>query len=121
MSHVVVDEIHERDINTDFLLVLLKDMLQIHKGLKIILMSATIDTTLFSDYFMNCPVFEIYGRTFPVQEYFLEDIVQMYMIFCYLNYVKDFINAKTFNQSNHFLKNSKSKFLERYHFLVEAF
>jgi ATP-dependent RNA helicase A len=77
VSHVIVDEIHERDINTDFLLVLLRDMIQIHKGLKIILMSATIDTTLFSDYFMGSPVFEIYGRTFPVQEYFLEDIVQM--------------------------------------------
>jgi ATP-dependent RNA helicase A len=77
VSHVVVDEIHERDINTDFLLVLLRDMLKIHKGLKIILMSATIDTTLFSEYFGQSPVFEIYGRTFPVQEYFLEDTVQM--------------------------------------------
>ena len=96
MSHVVVDEIHERDINTDFLLVLLKDMLQIHKGLKIILMSATIDTTLFSDYFMNCPVFEIYGRTFPVQEYFLEDIVQMYMIFLLLKPCKRFYKCEYF-------------------------
>ena len=77
ISHVVVDEIHERDVNTDFLLVLLRDMLRIHKGLKVILMSATIDTTLFSEYFDGCPVFEIYGRTFPVQEYFLEDTVQM--------------------------------------------
>jgi ATP-dependent RNA helicase A len=40
-------------------------------------MSATIDTALFSSYFGNCPIIEIFGRTFPVQEYFLEDIVQM--------------------------------------------
>lgn len=42
-----------------------------------ILMSATIDTALFSSYFGRCPVIEIHGRTFPVQEYFLEDIVEM--------------------------------------------
>lgn len=40
-------------------------------------MSATIDTALFSSYFGRCPVIEIHGRTFPVQEYFLEDIVEM--------------------------------------------
>jgi ATP-dependent RNA helicase A len=77
ISHVVVDEIHERDINTDFLLVLLRDMLNQYKNLRVILMSATIDTSLFSEYFGNCPVFEIHGRTYPVTEYFLEDIVQL--------------------------------------------
>ena len=35
LSHVVVDEIHERDVNTDFLLIILRDMLQIHKQLKV--------------------------------------------------------------------------------------
>lgn len=77
VSHVIVDEIHERDINTDFLLVLISDMIKQHRHLKVILMSATIDTALFSNYFNNCPVIEIYGKMFPVQEYFLEDIVQM--------------------------------------------
>ena len=57
--------------------VLLKDMITIYPDLRIILMSATIDTSLFSEYFNNCPVFELHGRTLPVQEYFLEDIVQM--------------------------------------------
>ena len=77
ISHVIVDEIHERDINTDFLLVLLKEMLAVHPGLRVILMSATIDTSLFSEYFGNCPVVELHGRAYPVQDYFLEDIVQM--------------------------------------------
>ena len=45
--------------------------------LRIILMSATIDTTLFSQYFGDCPIIELQGRTFPVQQYFLEDTVQM--------------------------------------------
>jgi len=40
-------------------------------------MSATIDTTLFSKYFGGCPVLEVPGRAFPVQQFFLEDILQM--------------------------------------------
>ncbi|XP_072177785.1 ATP-dependent RNA helicase A protein-like [Diadema setosum] len=77
ISHVIVDEIHERDLNTDFLLVVLRDMLNANPGMRIILMSATIDTTMFSHYFLDCPVIEVYGRAHPVQEYYLEDIVQM--------------------------------------------
>lgn len=40
-------------------------------------MSATIDTTLFSKYFNDCPVIEIPGRAFPVQQYFLEDCIEL--------------------------------------------
>ncbi|KAM9719884.1 LOW QUALITY PROTEIN: ATP-dependent RNA helicase A-like [Menidia menidia] len=76
ISHVIVDEIHERDINTDFLLVVLRDVVQVFPELRLVLMSATIDTSMFSEYFSS-PVIEVYGRTFPVQEYFLEDCVQM--------------------------------------------
>ncbi|XP_054977439.1 ATP-dependent RNA helicase A isoform X2 [Sorex araneus] len=77
ISHVIVDEIHERDINTDFLLVVLRDVVQAYPEVRIVLMSATIDTTMFCEYFFNCPIIEVYGRTFPVQEYFLEDCIQM--------------------------------------------
>lgn len=77
VSHVVVDEIHERDINSDFLLVILQRMTMSFPDLRIILMSATIDTTMFSDYFGNCPVIELLGRAQPVQEYYLEDVIQM--------------------------------------------
>ncbi|XP_016519565.1 ATP-dependent RNA helicase A isoform X2 [Poecilia formosa] len=77
ISHVIVDEIHERDINTDFLLVVLRDVVQAFPDVRIILMSATIDTTMFREYFFNCPIIEVFGRTFPVQEYFLEDCIQM--------------------------------------------
>ncbi|KAG7203525.1 hypothetical protein KM043_013578 [Ampulex compressa] len=77
VSHVIVDEIHERDVNSDFVMVILRDMIHIYPDLRIILMSATIDTTLFSNYFNNCPVIEISGRAFPVQEYFLEDCIQL--------------------------------------------
>uniref|UniRef100_A0A8C4SGW0 RNA helicase n=1 Tax=Erpetoichthys calabaricus TaxID=27687 RepID=A0A8C4SGW0_ERPCA len=77
ISHVIVDEIHERDLNTDFLLVVLRDVVKAFPQVRIILMSATIDTTMFREYFFNCPVIEVFGRTFPVQEYFLEDCIQM--------------------------------------------
>ncbi|KAI5168984.1 Atp-Dependent Rna Helicase A [Manis pentadactyla] len=77
ISHVIVDEIHERDINTDFLLVVLRDVVQAYPEVRIVLMSATIDTSMFCEYFFNCPIIEVYGRTYPVQEYFLEDCIQM--------------------------------------------
>ncbi|XP_037938859.1 dosage compensation regulator isoform X2 [Teleopsis dalmanni] len=77
ISHIIVDEIHERDVNSDFLLVILRDMVHTYPEIRVILMSATIDTTLFSDYFGKCPIIEVPGRAFPVQQYFLEDCIEM--------------------------------------------
>ena len=77
MSHVIVDEIHERDVSSDFIMVVLRDMVYTYPDLRIILMSATIDTTLFSNYFNNCPIIEVPGRAYPVTEYYLEDCIQM--------------------------------------------
>lgn len=77
ISHVIVDEIHERDVNTDFILVILRDMVHTYPDLRLVLMSATIDTTLFSSYFGKCPVIEVPGRSHPVKEYFLEDCIEM--------------------------------------------
>lgn len=77
VSHVIVDEIHERDVNSDFIMVVLRDMVTTYPDLRVILMSATIDTTLFSDYFGNCPVIEVPGRAYPVKQYFLEDAIEL--------------------------------------------
>ena len=77
MSHVIVDEIHERDVSSDFIMVVLRDMVYTYPDLRIILMSATIDTTLFSQYFNNCPIVEVPGRAHPVTEYYLEDCIQL--------------------------------------------
>ena len=57
-SHVIVDEIHERDKLSDFLLIILKDLLSRRPDLKIILMSATLNAEMFSQYFNNCPRLE---------------------------------------------------------------
>ena len=51
ISHVMIDEVHERDINTDFLLVLLRELISTRPDLRVILMSATLDAESFSDYF----------------------------------------------------------------------
>lgn len=56
VSHVIVDEVHERDKHVDFLLIALRMILPKYKHLKLILMSATADIHLFSSYFDNCPV-----------------------------------------------------------------
>lgn len=75
VTHVIVDEVHERTEESDFLLLVLKDLIVQRKDLKIILMSATLNANLFSEYFYNCPTIHIPGRTFPVDQFFLEDAI----------------------------------------------
>ena len=61
MSHVIIDEAHERDITTDVLLVFLKRALVANPNLKLIIMSATINVNLFSEYFHNAPIVKVPG------------------------------------------------------------
>eukprot|EP00250_Pteridium_aquilinum_P004082 c14319_g1_i2 orf=171-4673(+) len=82
VSHVIVDEVHERSVLGDFTLIILKDLNERRRingqlPLKIILMSATVDASVFSSYFGDCPVVKIEGRTFPVDTIYLEDIYEM--------------------------------------------
>ncbi|OLY85089.1 ATP-dependent RNA helicase DHX29 [Smittium mucronatum] len=75
VSVIIIDEVQERTVETDFLLIVLRKILQRRKDLHLILMSATIDTSLFSRYFDDCPIIRIPGRTFPVDSFYLEDVV----------------------------------------------
>lgn len=65
-SAIIVDEAHERSLNIDFTLGLLKNLVRQRKDLKLIITSATIDTEKFSAAFDSAPVIEVSGRMFPV-------------------------------------------------------
>lgn len=74
ITHLILDEVHDRDINCDVILALAKTILKENKKIRIILMSATIEASLFSSYFDGAPVIQIDGATFPVSVYHLEDV-----------------------------------------------
>ncbi|KAL1310940.1 hypothetical protein AAFC00_001163 [Neodothiora populina] len=77
VTHLVIDEIHERSIDTDFLLIVLQSLLLRRPDLKVVLMSATVDAQRFSSYLGNAPIVTVPGRTFPVQAKFLEDAIEV--------------------------------------------
>jgi ATP-dependent RNA helicase DHX57 len=54
-------------VDSDFLLLELREIIKSNKKIKIILMSATINQKVFSEYFHRAPVIEIPGRTYPVE------------------------------------------------------
>ncbi|KAK5905068.1 hypothetical protein CesoFtcFv8_006573 [Champsocephalus esox] len=64
---LIVDEVHERHLHCDFLLGVLRSLLAETPELRLILMSATINIKLFSDYFSGAPVLQVPGRLFPIQ------------------------------------------------------
>ncbi|CAL1528445.1 unnamed protein product [Lymnaea stagnalis] len=64
---IVIDEVHERHIYTDFLLGVLKCILKQRSDLKLVLMSATININLFSHYFHDAPVMKVPGRLYPIE------------------------------------------------------
>ncbi|XP_068587812.1 ATP-dependent RNA helicase DHX30 [Cebidichthys violaceus] len=75
ISHVVVDEVHERDINTDLLLALLRSSLKENPDLRVVLMSATGDKQRLSEYFGGCPIVKVPGFMHPVRDKYLEDVL----------------------------------------------
>ncbi|KAH9520121.1 DEAH (Asp-Glu-Ala-His) box polypeptide 34 [Bulinus truncatus] len=64
---IIIDEVHERHVNTDFLLGVLKCVVRQRSDLKLVLMSATININLFSHYFNNAPVLKVPGRLYPIE------------------------------------------------------
>ncbi|OWZ22567.1 ATP-dependent RNA helicase [Phytophthora megakarya] len=91
VSHVIVDEVHERDLQSDVLLAMLRQFLAEGNAarrrkfggtlppLKVILMSATLNAASFQQYFGGssvCPMIEVPGRTFPVEQFYLEDVLE---------------------------------------------
>ncbi|CAN4106751.1 unnamed protein product [Withania somnifera] len=66
ISCIIIDEAHERSLNTDLLLALIKNLLLQRLDLRLVIMSATADADQLADYFFGCGMFHVAGRTFPV-------------------------------------------------------
>ncbi|XP_010424847.1 PREDICTED: DExH-box ATP-dependent RNA helicase DExH5, mitochondrial isoform X2 [Camelina sativa] len=110
VTHVIVDEIHERGMNEDFLLIILKELLSRRPELKLVLMSATLDAELFSSYFGGAGVIHIPGFTYPVRSHFLEDILEMtrYRLTPY-NQIDDYGQERMWKMNKQIPKKRKSQ------------
>ncbi|KAL5321987.1 hypothetical protein ACEPPN_009953 [Leptodophora sp. 'Broadleaf-Isolate-01'] len=65
-SALMIDEAHERTVHTDILLTLIKDLSRARPEMKILISSATMNATRFSEFFDDAPIFNIPGRRYPV-------------------------------------------------------
>lgn len=79
ITHIVVDEVHERSADTDFLLCTLKRLLSQGAKVRVVLMSATMQASTFARYFSSVagavPLVDVPGRTFPVRDLYLDDML----------------------------------------------
>ncbi|GAB1209550.1 hypothetical protein APSETT445_008331 [Aspergillus pseudonomiae] len=89
-SHIILDEVHERDLDLDLLMLFLRNFVDQRRDLglhapKIIVMSATLDIGLFASYFQNivndggrlpAPHLRISGRAFPVGKHYLDEVIE---------------------------------------------
>ncbi len=66
-STLIIDEAHERSLNIDFLLGLIKQILPRRPDLRVVISSATLDAARFSEFFDHAPVITIPGRLFPIE------------------------------------------------------
>lgn len=65
-SYILIDEAHERSINTDILCALVRQIQLRRENLKVVVMSATLEADLFASYF-KAKVLYVQGRQYPVE------------------------------------------------------
>lgn len=78
-SAVIIDEAHERSLQTDVLLGLLRQIVKRRRDLRLIVTSATMNAERFSEFFGRVPIYTIPGRTFPVEVLFSKNPVEDYV------------------------------------------
>ncbi|KAK6205586.1 P-loop containing nucleoside triphosphate hydrolase protein [Scheffersomyces amazonensis] len=101
LDYIFIDEVHERSVDSDFLLIILKRVMNKFPNLKIILMSATVNIETFNNFFgFKLNHIHIKGRTFPIKDYYLEEILED-LDFSITSYDGDIIKPKA---DSHFFK-----------------
>eukprot|EP00261_Vitis_vinifera_P036203 XP_019077446.1 PREDICTED: probable pre-mRNA-splicing factor ATP-dependent RNA helicase DEAH4 isoform X3 [Vitis vinifera] len=79
-SVIILDEAHERSLNTDILLGLMKRLVKMRaSNLKVLITSATLDGSKVSRFFSNCPILTVPGKLFPVEILYSAELPKSYI------------------------------------------
>jgi ATP-dependent RNA helicase DHX57 len=75
VTYLIIDEVHERSVDTDILCLLCRRLLSTNQHIRLVLMSATLAAALYQEYFnVKEPVIKVGARRFPVEEVYMSNL-----------------------------------------------